>query len=406
MNQLATTRDDEGKARVSITYAMSVGLALSFILIAAGVTKNDISYVFLAPIFLFAAPLAKSKYSTPRKIMICLSLGLTAFGTIKGYFVGNELSYILRFTAPLLAFSLACLFPGIGEALYRNRKLVMLMIFFHTIFVFYIVKTGDFLFAERFIPAWTLTFSSNAAISVWHYFAFPFCFIALTYILHRRFKAFDLMYIFLSLITLVALVLLTDTSSFILAIVMIALLCILPISLLKFSKLVAYVTLPLIILDFLTVKIISNVAVNLMYSLAIEDQGDVLRLIQIDYFVRYAEFFGSGFGAEHAFALETQFDRQISQIVYPYASELPTLNIIYNGGILAGIWFFWLTLIVIDLAMYRKMNAKTCTFGLGCSAILFGSISNPYLFAPASMLLLAIMFDIWDCTRADVKSAS
>lgn len=397
MNITITT--SQARAGSPIGFATSLALALSFMLLAAGVTRNDISYVFLAPIFLFAIPLARSRYSTARKLMIILAMGLTVFGTVKGYFVGHEPNYILRFTAPLLAFSLACLFPGIGAALYRRRMAIMFLSIVHTLAVFYVVKTGNFLFAERFIPGWTLTFSSNAAVSVWHYFTFPFCILALDYIRDRRFDTVSLIYIGCSIISLILLFLLTDTSAYWLSIIFILLFIFAPQRVLKVALVIACIMIPVMIVDFFTVKLLSSMAVDFVYRLGIEDVGDVLRLIQMDYFVRYAEFFGSGFGAEHAFPLEILFDRQDSQIVYPYASELPIVNILYNGGIFAGLWFFWLAIVIIDLARFRKTKASISTFGLGCSAILFGSISNPYLFAPASMLLLAVMFDVWDQTR-------
>lgn len=391
--------DPEARAATPRSPVLSLGLAASFILIAAGVTRNDISYVFLAPMLLLAIPLARSRYSSPRKAMLALGAGLTIFGTVKGYFVGHELNYILRFTAPLLAFTLGCLLPGIGEMLYRRRTVILFLSFIYTLFVFYIVKTGDFNFAERFFPGWTLTFSSNAAVSVWHYFSLLFCIPCVDYIRDRKFDLDGLSYIGLSILSVTLLFLLTDTSAYGFAIVMVLLLIAIPHPMLKAARLFALFFVPVAILDFMTVKLIWQAVVDFMYSLAIEDIGDMLRLIQIDYFVRYAEFFGSGFGAEHAFPLESQFDRQVSQIIYPYASELPILNILYNGGILAGIWFFWLSVIIIDLAIGRASRRMICTFGLGGSAIIFGSISNPYLFAPASMLILAVMFDIWDQTR-------
>jgi hypothetical protein len=398
-----TIADREPRPAIQKSQFLSLALATSFILIAAGVTRNDISYVFLAPIFLLAMPLARSRYSNPRKAMILLAMGLTVFGTVKGYFVGHDPNYILRFTAPLLTFALVCLFPGIGEVLYRRRFFVLILSFLFTFFVFFIVKTGDFYFAERFFPGWTLTFSSNAAVSVWHYFTFLFCILCFDYVRDRKFDVAGLVYIALSILTIILLFLLTDTSAYGLAIVMVLLLVFVSGEMLRVARLIALLVVPVVILDFLTVKVIWQAIVNFMYGLAIEDVGDMLRLIQIDYFVRYAEFFGSGFGAEHAFPLESQFDRQVSQIVYPYASELPILNILYNGGILAGIWFFWLSVIMIDLAKARSSRMTICTFGLGGSAVMFGSISNPYLFAPTSMLLLAIMFDIWDQTRAGVS---
>ena len=369
----------------------SLALALSFILIAAGVTRNDISYIFLAPIFLLAIPLLRSRYSNARKAMLSLAMGLTAFGTVKGYFVGHELNYILRFTAPLLTFSLACLFPGISDALYRRRTYILLILFFYTVFVFYIVKTGDFNFAEKYFPGWTLTFSSNAAVGVWHYFTFIFCILAVDYIRDRKLDLEGLTYITLSILTTILLFFLTDTSSYGLAVVLTLLLILAPRFLLKAARLLTLAAVPVVIVDFLTVKIISGAVVNFMYSVSIDDVGDMLRLIQIDYFVRYAEFFGSGFGAEHAFPLESQFDRQVSQLVYPYASELPILNILYNGGILAGIWFFWLSAIMMNLAISRKNKIGICTLGLGGGAVLFGSISTPFLFAPPSLFLLAIL---------------
>jgi hypothetical protein len=283
---------------------------------------------------------------------------------------------------------------------------VLLLSFIHTLAVFYVVKTGDFQFAERFIPGWTLTFSSNAAVSVWHYFTLPFCILALDYIRDRKFDTAGLIYIGCSLVSLILLFFLTDTSAYWLSIIFIFLFILAPQWILKAARAFAFIAIPVIIVDFLTAKIISNMAVNFMYGFAIDDTGDVLRLIQLDYFVRYAEFFGSGFGAEHAFPLEVQFDRQVSQIVYPYASELPIINILYNGGVFAGLWFFALVIIIIDLARFRKFKASMTTFGLGCSAVLFGSISNPYLFAPASMLLLAVMFDVWDRTRPQFRPAA
>ena len=403
MTTVVSLPASEQKKENPLTFASSVALALSFVLIAAGITKNDVSYVFLAPIFLMMFPLSKAKYSNPRKAMIMLVLALVFFGTVKGFFIGHNIGYILRLTAPLMTFLLACLFPGIGRALYERRDLILLAAFAHTLAVFYVVKTGDFLFAERFIPGWTLTFSSFAAVSVWHYFALPFAFLALGKVANRDLGVSNLFYFGLGALTILGLYLLTDTSSYVLAVLVLALLVILPMTILKWARVISFVVLPVLILDFFTSKIISNIIVEFMYRLGIDDLGDILRLIQLDYFVKYSEFFGSGFGAEHAFPLELQADRQVSQIVYPYASELPIINIIYNGGILAGVWFFWLSIMVIDLARFRKVRAGVPTLGLACSAVLFGSISNPYLFAPASMLLLAIMFDVWDESRGSMK---
>ena len=62
----------------------------------------------------------------------------------------------------------------------------------------------------------------------------------------------------------------------------------------------------------------------------------------------------------------------------------------------------FVTIILLILRLVTGSGASTREhehmrrFGIGCTGILVGSMSNPFLFAPASMMLLAIMLDLID----------
>jgi hypothetical protein len=193
---------------------------------------------------------------------------------------------------------------------------------------------------------------------------------------------------------------LNDTSSFILAILLVMLIWIIPrkVSRIAFVPVLALLTVYMV--DFLSLKILSRWVVDQVQGAGIEDIGDALRIIQIEYFVERAQFFGSGFGARHDFPFMISVARQLAQVEFPYASELPILNILYNGGILAALWFIaiiW-TFFSLLVAKFERGSPESHyrQFGLACAGVLVGSLSNPYLFAPASMLLLAMMVDLND----------
>lgn len=372
-------------------------IALTAIFLASGILPNDLSYGAVVVLVIVGFRSGNMHFSGKRKLMMLLTIAMVIYGSVKGYFVGHDVEHIARFALPLSAFAAMCAMPGLGLLLFQARATVLAVAAVLTLFFFYTIQTGNRLAMDTIMAGWTVTYSSNAGVSVWHYFCVPFCFIAINQAWGGGSRSFSLAQAAVALGVLGLLLVLTDTSAFALALGFCTLLLFAKGRLVNVLSWVAVAALGLLIADFLTLKVLCSAIVDVV-ARSIDDAGDMLRLIQLDYFVRNSEFFGSGFGARHSFPFEMDFTRQMSQAIYPYASELPIINIAYNGGILAGIWFFVFAIFLRFLSdrRYLVRDIGVRSFGLSCSAIFIGSMSNPFLFSPASMMLLAVIFDIYD----------
>lgn len=382
-------------ARSSVAARNVIALIVAFL--ASGILPNDVSYVAVAVLLIVGLRTDGLRFSGKRRLIILLTLAVVLYGSVKGYFVGHDVEHIARFALPLMAFAVICSMPGLGLLLYQARGTVLFVIAVLTLSFFYTIQTGNRASIESYMAGWTVTYSSSAGVSVWHYFCVPFCFIAINQAWNGSNRGLSLLQAAVGFGVLGLLVLLTDTSAFLLALAFCTILIFARGRVANTLSWMGAAGLGLLIADFLTVKILCSAIVEFVAK-SIDDVGDMLRLVQLDYFVRNSEFFGSGFGARHSFPFEMDFTRQTSQTIYPYASELPIINIIYNGGILAGVWFFLFALVLRSLADrgHAMSDNGIRNFGLACSAIFIGSMSNPFLFSPASMLLLAVIFDIYD----------
>ena len=385
-----------------------LALALVAAVAAAGVVTNESSYFAAALLVVLCLRPRLEIYTRFRRNLLIVTATLIVFGTLKGLEAGNALNHILRFTLPFTAFLLFASFPGLGLALARSRGTLLIIGIVLTLWFFYIVKTGNWLMADDYMPGWTLTYSSNAAVGVWIYFMLPVCFTALFGSFHRNRDLLSLFQAVGGAMVLLMLILMNDTSAYLLAIGAISAVFILPRKITKAVFLIVIAILSAFMIDFLTAKILSRYLVSIMMSAGIDDIGDVLRLIQIEYFVDLSQFFGSGFGARHNFPFMISVARQQAQMEFPYASELPILNMIYNGGIFAVAWFamvFWACyrLVRAEGAKGDSEFAELRLFGLSAAGVLIGSISNPFLFAPASMLLLVIIVDLTDAIGSKNK---
>lgn len=369
-------------------------------ILASGILPNDSSYFVAAVLFAVCLRPRFERPTTFRLVVLLITGTLVAFGTIKGYGEGHALNHISRFALPLTVFFLFVLTPGLGVLVARSTNFLVIATFALTLLFFYTVKTGNWLRADQFMAGWTLTYSSNAAVSMWHYFFLPIGAVAVAGVFAKRLEFISLTMMGVALMTLAMLILLNDTSAFILAIIFVALVCITPRRLARLAFVPILVLVSLYMLDFLTVKWLSRWVVDRVQDAGIEDVGDALRMIQMEYFVERAEFLGSGFGARHDFPFLISIWRQQGQVEYPYASELPIINILYNGGIIAALWFIVLIYSFLRLLISKFEKGSVASefrlFGLICAGVLVGSISNPYLFAPACMLMLAMMVDLKD----------
>jgi hypothetical protein len=378
-------------------------LALVFVaaLSAAGVVTNENSYFAAALVAILCLRPKLAIYTRFRRSLLIVTASLILFGTLKGIGEGNALNHVLRFTLPFTAFLLFACFPGLGLAIARSRRELLVIGLLLTMWFFYIVKTGNWLMADDYMPGWTPTYSSNASVGVWIYFMLPVCFAAIFGSAYRNRGLMSLFQTVGGLAILLMLILMNDTSAYFLAIGAITAVFVFP---RKSTKVVFFLVVAMIsvfMVDFLTSKLLSRALVSTMMSAGMDDVGDMLRLIQIEYFVELSEPLGSGFGARHNFPLMISVARQQAQMEFPYASELPILNMIYNGGMFAAAWFvmvFWacFRLVRAEGARGDAEFAELRLFGLSAAGVLIGSISNPFLFAPASMLLLVIIVDLGD----------
>jgi hypothetical protein len=368
--------------------------------LASCILLNENSYV-IAAVLVVLALRPRFERPTRYRVLVLLITGvLVVFGTINGYGAGHSLDHISRFALPLTVFFLFVLTPGMGLLVARSTEFMIVATFALTLLFFHTVMTSNWLRADDIMAGWTLTYSSNAAISVWHYFVLPVCAVAIAGAFAKPMEFNSLVLLGIAILTLTMLIVLNETSSFLLAVGLVLTIWIIPRRLSRLAFVPVLALLGIYMLDFLTLKILSRWVVDQVQGAGIEDIGDALRIIQIEYFVERAEFLGSGFGARHDFPFMISVARQLAQVEFPYASELPILNILYNGGILAALWFlaviwtfFWLL-----TAKFERGSAESHyrQFGLACAGVLVGSLSNPYLFAPASMLLLAMMVDLTD----------
>lgn len=376
---------------------------------ASSILPNQSSYFIAAILFVLSLRPRFERLTTFRALTLLITGTLVVFGTLKGYGVGHSLDHISRFALPLTVFFLFVLTPGLGILVARSTQFMVVATFALTLLFFHTVMTSNWLRADDIMAGWTLTYSSNAGISVWHYFVLPLWATATAGAFARRAEFVPLVVMGIALLSLTMLIMLNDTSAFILAVLLIVLIWITPRRLARFAFVPVLALIGLYMLDFLSLKIISRWVVDRVQAAGVEDFGDILRMIQIEYFVERAEFLGSGFGARHDFPFMISVARQQAQVEYPYASELPILNIVFNGGIFAALWF-----ILVIWSFFRLLVAKFETgsfeshcrlLGLACAGVLVGSISNPYLFAPASMLLLAIMIDLTDYLMQTEKAS-
>jgi hypothetical protein len=376
------------------------GIAVICILLASGVLTNERSYVFAVLIAIFGIRPQIGEFSFWRKFVLSLAFIIILFGVLKGFFRGNDIQHIGRFAIPLTTFFIFCLLPGIGVLIYRCRLFIASVVFIFTLLFYYLVKSGEFQIADEIMAGWSFTYSSNAAVSVWHYFSMPFCICIIVEKIFFSRESNSIFFVVISTATIIMLLMLTDTSSFAFSLFFIIFAIFVPLKLSNFLRLFIFGGMIIAIFDFLTLKIISRYLVDFFQFLGVNDPGDLLRIIQLEYFVEQVEFFGSGFGARHDFPFIVNDARLTSQIIYPYASELPILNIIFNGGVFSAIWFLVFIYLMLyhvrERARVKGLSSGVHIFAIGCGGVFIGSMSNPYLFAPASMLLLAIIFDLAD----------
>ena len=174
-----------------------------------------------------------------------------------------------------------------------------------------------------------------------------------------------------------------------------------------FLPLLLYYTLVIIAIDYFTFQYLVNAAIDLLRSGIIQDKGDIIRLIQIEYFVNNMKLLGNGFGTLLHFDYNEVPDRASQHARFPYASEVVFLNFVHGGGIFVGVilLFFSRNMLFCIFYLLSGQSRLDAFLGFSCSLVLIGSISNPFLLSPISILLLAISYDSYSKIKHQQQAA-
>ncbi len=387
----------------ALVISKSFAVALFMAVIAMSLTTNLASYSLVIVLVVFTLGRAKYKPSDLRKLLLVVTVFMVVLGTLLGIANGHNPGYIFRFAAPFTVFALFLLCRDLGGSLYKHRKVIGLVALIFSFFVFLLTKLSMNELSLSVLKGWTLSFSATSAVAIWHYFALAIS-VSLIFdaTLVKR-SANNALFMGVGLLTIVLLVLTTKTSAFVLAVGA----AILPVLLARVQPRLIERALflfgAIMAIDYMFFEIITNMVIQSLWESAASDQGNVIRLIQIEYFRTNFLLLGNGFGPELDFRFFGLGNRELSHEAFPYASELPILNVIHGSGIVAVVWFVLILRLLLALTTDAgRMSGDArgrAYFGYAMCLVLYGSISNPFLFSPVSMLMLAIALDVFEWHR-------
>ncbi len=393
-----------------MTVKVSLIVAILCCIFAFSLVENKIGYIFVPIIFLVSKKGFLKSASRPRFLLFWLTIFLAFYGTLLGIMNGHKLSYIIRFSGPFLAYAIFLSARPTTYYLFEHRRFVNIIGLFFTIFVFIITKSGMTNISLAVLQGWTLTFSTTSAIGLWHYFLLS---VSATIIFdffssdHNKRRIFDLL---TAILNITLLFLLTNTGAFTLAVLIMTISIFFHGAFSKlFLRIVTFVFLALA-LDYLLLNFSTGFLLSRVETFAAGDAGNATRFIQITYFVSNVKVWGHGFGAEHNFLFFENPQREVSYELFPYASELPILNIIHGSGVFGAAWLLAIFAVAtrsLILSMAKNERNRVFYFwGWACNLVLVGSISNPFLFSPICMLMLAMSFNTIDAPREKLKKGT
>ena len=373
-------------------------LAGTTVVFAAGFVSNDKSYLLLPVLIGISCLMQRRGMSQSRFVLILATLLLAFYGAFLGLFKGHNVVYIIKFFAPILVFAVLLTLRNLGPTLYARRRPILMACFVISALFTVFIKLWIAPAIALFMAGWTTHDIALTAVSVFHYFALAFCLVQIFEFVAIRRSGAGLVRTLVAITTIALLVYLTSTSAFYLA-VAVGIAAILA-RFFRFAILirVMFVIILVLLVDYFTLQYVTRSMENYLLVAATSDEGNSIRMLQVQYFVERVSLFGEGFGAEHAFTPFQHAGRQQMQERFPYSSELPILNIINGAGIIAAVWFYLAVKPIFHcLTNIRARDPETATkayFGLACGLVLVGSISNPFFFSPVSMLMLCVATDL------------
>lgn len=368
-------------------------------MLAMGVVDNQTSYIIVPFLTLALYSDRQNRLGMPHHLFLATTLFLAFYGTILGFLNGNNANYIFKFTAPILVFALFLPHRSLATVFFVHRHQANFFILIFTTFVSLLTLLSLRDLSVNFLRGWTITVSPDSAVSVWQYFALPFIGTLIFEFLHFKRNLRGAIRAAIASITLIMLLSINATSAFRIAVVALFIMILFPKIRIGFLIRILQLAFVLVLIDYISVRFLSEIILTFLNK-NISDDGDLIRLAQINYFFAALNLEGHGFGVAHDFVFDN-LNRADMHNSFPYASELPVLNLIHGGGLPAALWFAFVALTLFKLMknfiLSRGYDQRVYSFfSLSCLLVLVGSISNPFLFSPVSMLLIAIGFNSID----------
>jgi hypothetical protein len=330
-----------------------------------------------------------------RRLFLILFIIFTAtYGFLMAKYNGANQAYSVKFATPLLVLAAFLSIRNYREIFIKHHRLIIIVSSTFSMIAMLIVRLELDNINTLLLRGWSVTFSQNRGISAWHYFALS---LSAFYIYARIFQKILISrtMIVLCFFQLISLLLMNGTGAFIMANSALLIL-VLPFKrLLTLPTFLLFYIVVIMTTDYFTFQYLTNAAVDLMRFTLAEDRGDLIRLIQIQYFIENVQFFGHGFGSVLHFDFSEIPDRTAQHQRFPYASEVVFLNYVHGGGVFVGfiLLFFCRNILYCLYYFFAGKNKLDAFLGFVCSLVLIGSISNPFLLSPISVLLLAISYD-------------
>ncbi len=134
-----------------------------------------------------------------------------------------------------------------------------------------------------------------------------------------------------------------------------------------------------LVLLFSAVMISTNYISVLTAIIDTKDVANIDRLIQLKYLVNDITLWGNGLGAV--------IPGIVRNVEKPYGFELVYLNIVHKFGVISFILFMNYIITIIGAIRSFKFNKYYSITAIGCMGFLFPSIGNPFIFAPAAVML-------------------
>lgn len=366
------------KTSYSISQRLTILIIVNASLGVIGTSHSESSdrfYVFMFAYFILYLFFAK-RITVPRVKAWNIALSMVfiwIYGMIVGIVSGNNPTYIFRnFAGMLLYVFFLFLYSSKLRTETLEKLLLGLSVFSCLLTIFGYMTAIKMQMSVIFSIPVLNSFSPGYGV---YYDSSNLMYIAYAYSLYMLLimKKIKIRYLIMVALDLFASTVCMDVSAFVLGVLVFAGLMLV----LAFQKKTASRKVETtIIIIFVLLCFVGPILFNAFFSDS--DMGNARRWNQIEYVIGNFKVFGHGLGATYS-----------SDIGSEYAIEAIFLDIFYKFGIFALVIIYSYVYTIIEairIVLWSKKNPYS-VIPLACMGYLFLGLSNPVIFAPASVIL-------------------